>query len=584
MDATNPSAQSLAWQEVPADEVGDAIVAAMALGGIDHLFFTSGTEIGFYQEAIAKAKAHNRPAPRLISVLHEHACLNAAMGYAAVSGKPTATAVHVDVGTQHYGGAVHTARHSCLPILITAGAPATAYPGSMRGAREGAHIWLQQGYDQNGIVRQYVKWDHRMALQDNPGLVVSRALQVARSEPCGPVYLSLPREVVLNRMEGCKFPTADQLGIPRPAAPDPDGIQEIAERLIWAKNPFVVADCGRNPAAVTALVDLCELVGMPVIDGGMRAYQNLPLGHPLFQPTTSLKDADVVLVLDANVPWNPGPDAPGSNAYVAVIDADPIRLRIPIFEFTANLRLVAQCSSAIPAIAEAVRSLATTADTQRFQERAAHWAILSRERRNKLEEEARAHETDMPIDPTWLAYQIGAIVDDNCIVCDDTTHNRAAPFLLLSRPGSYFHNPGSSGGWGAGFAFGAKLAAPERDVILVSGDGFYGFGTSKAAMWSATHYGAPFMAVIFQNRSFGTGTVGVANVYPDGYAARSGFDGGFFDPPVDLAKEAEAAGAYGENVRDPEQLAPALRRGLEQIRSGTPALIAVWLPRLIYGD
>ena len=209
------------WAEFPADTVGDALVAAMVMGGVDHLFFTSGTEIGFYQEAIAKARAQGRKAPRLVMVTHEHASLNAALGYAAVSGKPAATAAHVDCGTQHYGGAIHTAWRSGLPILITAGAAPVAYPGSLRGARDGAHLWMQDVFDQNGILRQYTKWDHRLEFQDNPGIVVSRALQVARTAPSGPVYLSLPREITFLPMQGARFPTTEQLGIPRPATSRP---------------------------------------------------------------------------------------------------------------------------------------------------------------------------------------------------------------------------------------------------------------------------------------------------------------------------------------------------------------------------
>ena len=164
---------SRAWVEVPADDNGDAMIAAMAEAGVDYVFFTSGSEIGFYQEAIAKAHANGRKAPKLITVTHEHASLNAALGYAAVSGKPAVTAAHVDCGTQHYGGAVHTAFHSGLPVVITGGGSPTSWPGSFHGARDGGgHIWLQQSFDQNSIVRQYTKWDHRMQLQDNAGLMI----------------------------------------------------------------------------------------------------------------------------------------------------------------------------------------------------------------------------------------------------------------------------------------------------------------------------------------------------------------------------------------------------------------------------
>jgi acetolactate synthase-1/2/3 large subunit len=121
-------------------------------------------------------------------------------------------------------------------------------------------------------------------------------------------------------------------------------------------------------------------------------------------------------------------------------------------------------------------------------------------------------------------------------------------------------------------------------VVLVTGDGFYMYAVPNPAIWAGARYGAPFMSVIFQNRSYSTGTRATAGFYPEGYSARSGLEGGYFDPPIDFAKEAEAAGAYGENVRDPAEVAPALRRGLEQIRKGTPAVISVWLPRILCDD
>src|SRR3978361_594750 len=126
-----------AWVEVPADDNGDAMIAAMAEAGVEYIFFTSGSEIGFYQEAVAKAHAQGRKTPKLITVTHEHASLNAALGYAAVSGKPAVTAAHVDCGTQHYGGAVHTAFHSGLPVVITGGGSAPGYAAGIRAARRG---------------------------------------------------------------------------------------------------------------------------------------------------------------------------------------------------------------------------------------------------------------------------------------------------------------------------------------------------------------------------------------------------------------------------------------------------------------
>ncbi len=573
------------WTEARADDVGDALVAGLAASGVDHLFFTSGSEIGFFQEATAKARARGTNNPiRLITVPHEHASLNAALGFAAVSGRPAVTAAHVDCGTMHYGGAVHTAARSGLPVVITAGFPPTAYAGTAKGGRdEGGHLWMQETFDQNGIVRNYVKWDHRLTAQDNPGMIASRAVQVTRSEPCGPVYLSFPKELTLQPVDGARFPSADRLGIPRPAAPSAEDAEEIARRLIASSRPVVVVSAsGRDPATVPALVALCELLGLAVADSVQRSYMSFPFRHPCFQTQAVLNDADTVLALEAVVPWVPGRNAPGADAFVVSVERDPVKVSIPTYEFTADMRLATDPLATVRAITEAAEALLTGADRERIAARTRRLAEGSRAWIAAVEKEAADRAADDPIDRLWASYRVGKLFDDNCIVFDETLPpNRTRDYFDRTAPGSYFANPGSSGGWATGAALGAKLAAPERDVIAVSGDGFYMFGTPAPALWSAAHHGAPFLQIVYTNRSYTTGTERiVANYGAGSYAARDGFQGGWFDPPIDFAKEAEAAGAHGETVRDPAGLEAALARGLEQVRNGRPALVSIWLKRL----
>ncbi len=574
-----------AWTETKADDVADAIVAALSAGGVDHLFFTSGSEIGFYQEAVAKARAqgHNNPI-RLITVPIEHASLNAALGFAAVSGRPAVTAAHVDCGTQHYGGAVHTAWRSNLPVIMTAGFAPTGFPGSMKGSRdEGAHLWMQQVFDQNGIVRNYTKWDHQLAWQDNPATIMSRAIQVARTEPQGPVYVCFPKELTYLPFKDGKFPSADQLGIPRPMAPDPEAVKEIAAQLVRANSPYlVVGFSGRNPETVKPLVALAEMLGMGVVDAAQRGYMCFPFRHPLCQATTALSDADAVLVMDAEVPWMPNRNPPKANAFVAAVGYDPIQMRLPTYEFTADVRLGTDPLLTIKALAAEVKKQLKAEDKQRVADRTKKLAAASKKRFADADAEAEAHAKDSPIHPYWVSYNLGKVLDDNSIVLDETLAGpRVREYMHRDKPGSYFSNPGSSGGWSPGAALGAKLAAPDKDVVAVCGDGFYMFGTPAPALWAGAHHDAPFMVVVYCNRSYTTGTTNVANAYgPDGYAKKAGFPGGYFDPPIDFAKEAEAAGAYGETVRDPAEVAPALKRGLEQIRSGKPAVISIWEKRL----
>ena len=307
MTQANMGNYEASWGQYGADEWSDALVASMKLGGVDNLFFVSGSEIAFWQESIAKAKDREWPAPRLVTVTHEGVALNAAAGDAMVSGKPSATAVHVDVGTLNFGAAIHTVWRGSYPVLMTAGTGPRAFPDSLIGGRDSPVQWVQEPRDQGEILRQYTKVDHRLEHQDNPGLMISRLLQVAMSEPKGPVYLTIPREVAMQRLPGAaRFPTRDQMGLARPAWPDPTDARRAAEWLIKADNPLLcLAKSGRNPETVGHVVRLAELLALPVNENHTDRL-NFPTTHPLFGTGPAAKDADAILVMESPIPFSPG--------------------------------------------------------------------------------------------------------------------------------------------------------------------------------------------------------------------------------------------------------------------------------------
>ena len=585
MTQTNLGNYEASWGQYGADEWSDAMIASMKLGGVDNLFFVSGSEIAFWQESIAKAKEREWPAPRLVTVTHEGVALNAAAGDAMVSGKPSATAVHVDVGTLNFGAAIHTVWRGSYPVLMTAGTGPRGFPGSMTGGRDSPVQWVQEPRDQGEIVRQYTKVDHRLEHQDNPGMMISRLLQVAMSEPKGPVYLTVPRETAMQRLPGVtRFPTRDEMGLARPAWPDPADARRAAEWLIKADNPLLcLAKSGRNPESVEHVVRLAELLALPVAEGHTDRL-NFPTTHPLFGTGPAPKDADALLVMESPIPYSPGMDSPQSSAKVIWVDVDPVFSRYKTMEHRADLWLPVSTVGAAQAIYEAATSLLTAGDISRIADRRARLEERKREQVAAAEETALKAGQRRPIHPRWVAYQLGKILEPDTILLDDALSS--APLVQTYRartqPSTYFKSGGSSGGWGSGAAFGAKLARPQSDVILATGDGYFMFGTPMAALWAAAHHGAPFMSVVFVNRSYSTGTRGLISTYPDGSAANAGnYDGGLFDPPPDFAKMAEAANSYGETVTEPEEVGPALRRGLEHVRNGTPAVLAVMLPTLV---
>ncbi len=560
------------------------MICAMKLGGIDHLYFYSGTEIGFYQESIAKAQERGWPTPRLITVPHESAALNAAMGTAMVTGQPSSTAVHVDVGTQNYGGAIHTAIRGNFPVLIMAGAAPRGYPQAMRGGRDIEIHWVQEPRDQGEILRQYTKMDHRLEYQDNPGLMVSRLLQVAMSEPVGPVYLSVPREIALLSLPGLsRFPTRDELGVAEAPWPDPTSARKVAEWLIHAENPCIYVNRnGRNPESVEALVRLAELLAVPVMESN-SARLNFPRTHYLSGTGPQATQADVLLIIEALTAYIP-PNLPPRDAKIARVSVDPVYSQQKTVEYRADVWMTATGYTAATAIYDAATSILTKSDMSAIEDRRQRFQNRKRELEAAKEASAQRAGQRRPLHPRWVGYQLGQILEPDSILLDDSLSNsrHVQDFHNRSQPNTLFRSGGSSGGWGPGAAFGAKLAAPDQDVVLASGDGFFMYGSPVEAMWSASHYKAPFLTVVFVNRSYSTGTNAVKRFFPDGTIARTNnYEGGLFDPPPDFAKMAEAANCYGETVHEPEEVGPALRRAMEHVHKGTPALVAAYLPTLI---
>jgi acetolactate synthase-1/2/3 large subunit len=572
------------WREYPAEEWSDAIVAAMKLGGIEHLFFVSGTEMAFFQEAVAKAEQLGRATPKLMTMIHESVALNAAIGYSMVTGKPSATAVHVDVGTLHQGAAIHAAWHDRCPILITAGAGPRAFPGQMAGGRNSFINWVQEPRDQGPIVRQYTKLDHRLDHTDNPGLAVSRLLQVAMSQPQGPVYLTIPRESAMLSLPGItRFPTVAQMGTSRPTSPDPEDARTIARWLVNSQNPVLfTARIGQDPDAVPEFIRLADLLAIPVMESSpLSTRVNFPATHALYGVGPSARDADVVLVVDDLTPFTPGVDDPGPDAKVAWISSDPVNSRYKTMEYAANLWISATPANVAKAVCEEAARMLDKSDLARIAARRAR--LEERKRQTIAEEDGSAQADGRLSQPTgrWVAYQLGRSLDRDSIILNDGLSNGdfVRTYARRDSPATYLRTGSSAGGWGAGAAIGAKLAAPDRDVILASGDGFFIFGAPLAALWAARFHKAPFLSVIFVNGTYSTGTTLLRAAYPNGYAARANnYNGGAFDPVPDFAKLAETVNGYGENVTETSEVGPALKRGLDHVRNGVPAIIAVRVP------
>ena len=234
-----------------------AFLEALAEAGIKHVFANLGSDHPGLIEALAHAKAEGRAdeLPQLIICPHETVALSAAHAYAALTHKPQAVIVHVDAGTQNMGGAISNAMRGRVPVLIFAGSAPYTMRGELPGSRNEFIHWIQDVRDQRGIMRGYVKYDNEIRSGKNVKQVVHRALQIAASEPAGPVYLVGAREVMEEPLEPHVVDAAAYRPV-EPAALTQQVAGEIAAALAGARHPLIITGhLGRDPEAVPALVD-----------------------------------------------------------------------------------------------------------------------------------------------------------------------------------------------------------------------------------------------------------------------------------------------------------------------------------------
>ena len=567
-------------------EAAEAFVRALVAHGVDCLFLNPGTDTFPIQEAISKLEQLGQPVVRTILCPFELVALAAAHGYYAATGRPQAVLVHVDVGTQNLGGMLHNAQRGRAAVLIAAGRSPYTTDARQRGTRDTHIHWLQEQFDQHGIVRNFVKWDYELRRPDQVSEAVARGFQIASSDPPGPVYLSLPREVIMATVDDASPARRDQAPPARLGAGDPEVLRDVARQLLASERPLVLTSTtGRSRAGFEALLELAELLALPVIERPDRA--NFPTSHPLhqgFDPAALLPAADVVLVLDHDVPYIPTRVQPAPDAVVVQIDLDPVKDRIPLWSFPLTRAVRADTAAALSLMAREARAHMTDDDRARVDARRTELATRHERRREEWDRDARAASAATPIALEWLASCLGALHNEapECVFVDETVTSSRVLWrhLGIETTGSMFGSSGSALGWGVGAALGIKLALPARPVVLLVADGSFVFGEPLAGLWAAQVNRAPYLTVVFNNACYKATRDPLVGTYPDGYSVRGNhFVGIDLVPPPRYDLLAPVVGAIGERVEDPADLLPALRRGLERVRAGQSVILDIILAR-----
>lgn len=553
-------------KRVAVECAAEAYLELLAARGVEYFFGNAGTDFAPIIEAYARRFAQGAGLPRPITVPHEVPAVAMAHGYAMVTGRPQVVMVHVIVGTANALGGIINAARAHVPILLTAGrTPLTE--GHLPGARDRHIHWAQESFDQGAMVREFVKWDYELRSAGQLETVVDRALAVAGADPPGPVYLTLPREVLAERLEAFEYEDPGRVPRPSATAPDPAAVKEAATLLAAARNPIIIAKApGRDPAAVAPLVRLAEALGAPHFDQ-WPTHVNFPQNHPLhagFDPTPHLQEADLIVAVESDAPWFPKLKAPRPEARVVQVGMDPLFSRYPIRGFPADVALAGSPRLALAALAEAL--LAAPPDPAQMAARRRRWEEEHARARRLWEDRARAASGDRPIDMAWLSRALGQVLDERTLVVNE--YDLDVTQTCFRTPGSYYAaSPAAGLGWGLGAALGAKLAAPDRTVICAVGDGAYIFGAPTAAHFVSRAYALPVLFVVFNNRAWHAVKRAARAYAPDGWAVRTGtMPMSDLNPAPDYELICQAGGGYGERVEDPARLPDALGRALRVVR------------------
>lgn len=545
---------------------------ALAAQGIDYLFANPGTDFAPIIEAFARAGQTNRPVPRPIVVPHETAALSMAHGYTMVTGRPQAVMLHTNVGTANAINMLIDASRDRIPVLLTSGRTPFTEEGA-EGSRN-AHIhWAQEMYDQAGMLREMVKWDYEMKRGDQAAAVVERALELAMTSPKGPVYLSLPREVLGERMDEPSTSKAARRARPRAPVPAAADIEQLADWIAAARAPLVITGLlGQDPRDAVVLARLAERWALPVCPYQTR-YFAISASSPMFQgslPAPLLGEADLVIVIESDVPWLPSKEHPPASARIVQIGEDPVFARYPMRSFPSDLTITATALSALEALEQAL------ADRQGpyVDERRKRLARRSAELQAGWREEANRASSQGHNTLAWLNYCLREVVDRDTIVISEYSFRQE--YCPLERPGSLFGVSNAGGlGWGFGASLGARLASPDRMVVSVLGDGAYMFANPTACHYVAEMASLPVLTVIYNNALYGAVRRATLDMYPSSVAAAG--DGRLLAdlPAPAFEKIVLAHNGHGERVERPADLPAALQRAAAAVSNGQQALVNV---------
>ena len=554
---------------------GEMVIAQMKAAGIKYLFTNPGSfEVGFFDAFSDQTDM------QLIMGLHEGIVISMADGYHRVTQQPSFVNVHVIAGTAQAAGQMYNASKDGSSIVVTAGM------NDNELWSDDAGLAPRPGFDQKDVNRQFTKisWESRDGR--SLALMVRRALKVAATEPGGPVYLAMAQHALEAKGIEATILPAERFLLRSKVRPSAASVEKAAKLLVEARNPVVVVgDEVWKSGAQAEMVAFAEKLGLPVTYT-RQAFQNFPMRHPLsagrFRSGSDLQKPGVDLILSIgsfdfgsyNVPSVP--EAPYSARFVRIgIDTSHMGRNYP-----TDVAVVGDVKESLRDLSSAIDGMVTKQRLKAMAEpRSEKVRAFTKAQRERVETAARKNFGKSVIHPDELGAVMARTIDPDAIVVSENLTAKRDFFNYGYREDEqmWIDNTGHSLGWGIGAATGAKLAAPDRQVVCTIGDGSVMY--SASGFWTQKRYSVPVLTVVSNNHNYQT-VRGAYYRYQNKMAASGHYTGMYLgDPDIDFVKLADSQGVAGEQVTASSQLEPALKRGIKATRDGNPYVVEVVIDR-----
>ncbi|SEO64253.1 acetolactate synthase-1/2/3 large subunit [Salinihabitans flavidus] len=542
---------------------GAALLSRLRSVGVDYIFANSGTDFPPIIEGLAEAAATDMPLPHALTIPHEHAAMGMAHGYYLATGRPQAVMAHTNVGLANCAIGAINAHVEHVPVLLFSGRTPTTEAGRF-GARTVPIGWGQEMRDQTALVREASKWDYELRFPEQAPALVDRALAIATTTPRGPVYISLPREVLCEPCPATELDAPPAMRAPD-AEPGPQAIARLARLIAEAQSPVIFAQHGAGGAdGFAALQRLAEDWAIPVCQY-WAVQLALPTDHPMAAPADPaplLDKADLVICLDTLAPWMPDAHAPHPDATVVHMGPDPLSTRTPIRSFRADLSIACELEPGLVALASALNGHTPgPAVAIRHQSMAA----ANTSARARVLDAAAPDDGDGMTKAQIALALSDALAGRDAIVLSELGAPMAP--MQLSHHQAWYQEPHAGGlGWSFPAAMGMQLADPDRLVVATMGDGSYMFANPVACHQIAEALRLPILIVVLNNADWGAVRQSVLGLYPDGHAAQTNdmpLTG--LAPSPDFGAIARASRALGLRATTHAEFSSALAEALAHV-------------------